>query len=422
MREPLEWRNARSLARSAGVGTLGGRLEQSQPLTQAPAPAQQPSPGRGATVVVSTIWASDKEQRNADIVCDGVDDHVQIAAACDYCDSAGGGVVQLLGPYFVIGATVTVHQWVNLQGTGIEATYLEVADGITGFSLEQASRLSDVWLVGLGTTPCGEDAVNGSSGSAVTAGTFDDAQILRVRIEAFVNGIYRCGAGVIADCVIADCDNGIHGDASYGLARVRSNQLYDCVTAIFSADAGRPEILDNYILGCTDGIDVGCDESIVARNHIEGYDSGYGVRVRNTAPWSIVTGNHVRDALIGYSFEGQQCHGIGNSALGISQHGAQLSGNESQFCEGRIISAATTGTNLYDGINVTGDRCVVTNNMLDLSNNNPRAGVRVEAAADKTRVALNRVNIAGAGVILSDAGTNTRKNFDGSANDWNVGL
>lgn len=60
---------------------------------------------------------------NADYVCDGTDDHVQIQAAIDAVDAAGGGVVFIKAGNYVA-ATITLKDTVSLQGEGRE-TYIK---------------------------------------------------------------------------------------------------------------------------------------------------------------------------------------------------------------------------------------------------------------------------------------------------------
>ena len=69
-----------SLAMAQGVGQL-------EPRSSA------------ATLVVAASDSTAKDKTNADYVCDGTDDHVQIQAALDALPAQGGSVLLLAGNY-----------------------------------------------------------------------------------------------------------------------------------------------------------------------------------------------------------------------------------------------------------------------------------------------------------------------------------
>lgn len=78
-----------------------------------------------STVVVAASNSIADGADNADYVCDGVDDHIQIQAAIDYVSSASGGKVLLLeGEYFVGGPITIDHYGVQVEGMGRENTYV----------------------------------------------------------------------------------------------------------------------------------------------------------------------------------------------------------------------------------------------------------------------------------------------------------
>ncbi len=75
------------------------------------------SPGRTATVVVAALGSSLQAKAQADFVCDGVNDHVEIQAALDALP-ATGGEVRLLEGTFHIEAAINLDSNQTIRGCG----------------------------------------------------------------------------------------------------------------------------------------------------------------------------------------------------------------------------------------------------------------------------------------------------------------
>jgi hypothetical protein len=86
--------------------------------------------GRGPTLVVAASNASDKRKADADYLCDGTADEVEINAAIAAA-VASGGKVQLSEGKFLTAATVTMDTGVWLDGMGEGATEIEAGAGVT---------------------------------------------------------------------------------------------------------------------------------------------------------------------------------------------------------------------------------------------------------------------------------------------------
>lgn len=85
--------------------------------------------GRGDTAVVAATGCTSKQKADADFVCDGTDDNVQLQAAIDAV-AASGGRVRMAGPLFTLGARLNVNNsGVALIGDGRRLTTLKLADG-----------------------------------------------------------------------------------------------------------------------------------------------------------------------------------------------------------------------------------------------------------------------------------------------------
>ena len=82
--------------------------------------------GRAATYVVAAVDATAIEKAQADYVCDGVSDQVQIQDALNALPAIGGSVYLSSGNYY-INATITLpaKSW-HISGTGQESTYLRL--------------------------------------------------------------------------------------------------------------------------------------------------------------------------------------------------------------------------------------------------------------------------------------------------------
>ena len=145
--------------------------------------AMQREQRMGATYV---LGASDSRRgRLADARCDGVDDHLDLAAAVAALP-AGGGTIQLLdGTYSIGGVTTIDRDNVVIRGLG-EATKLVVEDGAntTVFTTTQPAGLQRRGLVIRDLSMHGNRA-NQTSGTAIElVGTYH-ALIEAVRIREF---------------------------------------------------------------------------------------------------------------------------------------------------------------------------------------------------------------------------------------------
>lgn len=114
--------------------------------------------GNGRPYATKVVAASDSnatDAANADYVCDGVDDHVQINAALAVL--SGGGRVLLLDGTFTLGGPVTLVSNCEVAGMGMYATRLtatgsvRLLDGqsVTGVvvrDLALAGTYIGVWL------------------------------------------------------------------------------------------------------------------------------------------------------------------------------------------------------------------------------------------------------------------------------------
>ena len=89
----------------------------------------EPTP-QSVTFLVAANDAAATSKKNADFLCDGTDDDVQIQAAINALPSQGG-IVQLSEGIFNIGATININvQGVWFRGSGVRATVIFLQAGV----------------------------------------------------------------------------------------------------------------------------------------------------------------------------------------------------------------------------------------------------------------------------------------------------
>lgn len=143
-----------------------------------------------ATWVVAAVDSVAPEAANADYVCDGVADEVQIAAAV-----AGGGRVVLLDGTYTLSAAVTLASGVSVVGMGAGVTTL------AGSAIFSGDTLTQVQI---------EDLTCDGGGLAITtlALDVDVARCEFVDAAVAINLADPTGCTVI-ECRFIDCPVGV---------------------------------------------------------------------------------------------------------------------------------------------------------------------------------------------------------------------
>ncbi|MBA7516353.1 hypothetical protein ES705_08401 [subsurface metagenome] len=125
------------------------------------------SPGRVATVVVAAVDSSLQARAQADFVCDGVNDHVEIRAALAILPAAGGKVMLSEGN-FSIAATISLSTNVILSGEG-SATILKLANSADTDVLEMPRNANESAIESLSIDG---NKANNALGSGIVAKGF----------------------------------------------------------------------------------------------------------------------------------------------------------------------------------------------------------------------------------------------------------
>jgi len=154
--------------------------------------------GRSATLVVASNDASDLRKAQADYLCDGIADDVQIQAALDVLKaSAAGGVVLCTEGTFTLAAVIEVggaigtDEYVTLEGMGPRVTTFKTTTDIEGIRMKYTSGVGEhVRLGGRGFSIT-------HTGSSTKAGLFIRdvrwGKIENVKINGFLYNFFGHG-------------------------------------------------------------------------------------------------------------------------------------------------------------------------------------------------------------------------------------
>lgn len=346
-------------------GLLGGRTEQAAPTPARPRRSDDPRAGRSQSFYVASVNATLREKRDADSICDGVDDDVQINAALDaVANGPYAGGVQLSSGDFTVTSPIIVPPWTTLFGMSKACSDIYV-DGCDAIIAGGSAEIFDLGLYGDGTTK----AIVADT-SLYNSGFNPWGRVHDCNIWNWATGIEtKSPFWAISDIFFTNFAVGawpIDLPASASTwsgynTRIIRNEFHS--SQAIRADGGQNLIIGNRLSGTT--------------------GRAYGILLRVG-----VTGvNHTSLVAQNYIF------GYATSAIRAESNNDKIKGN------------------VVDRIEVAGDGVQL------VSNDSPGAGgstISIEATANATRLALN------SGYTITDLGTGTVRNFDGSATDWNV--
>jgi len=106
----------------------------------------EPNTVRTATLVIAASNSSAASKTQADYVCDGIDDQIEINAAMNSLPANGGEVVLLEGTYYISGSiTMAPSSW--LTGQGPYNTTIQLADNANCHAI--VAPTSNSWIRGI---------------------------------------------------------------------------------------------------------------------------------------------------------------------------------------------------------------------------------------------------------------------------------
>ena len=328
---------------------------------------------RGFTKVVA---ASDSlDTSNADYVCDGTDDQVEIQQAIDAVANAGGGTVKLLEGTYNIAATIDMKDNVVLKGSGY-GTYLKAVAGISQ------------WIIHGGTTSF-----------------IKHTKIQNMRIENTDVSSVRLIAEFFDDIEISGC------------------YFKNTKTDIFYAKFFHSSIHDNYFGGTqyTWSADGYSEDTVFANNVIGGglsfsggsnnhkrlvfvgnlFIGDTGSNYNFIAPSTgneefIIMGNIFRNSGRYLLYLAGKRHIVqGNYFYNAGREAMYFTGLTDSIVKGNIVKdAATLADNTYQAILVTGtskNNLVSGNKISSSQANKPQYGIKEDSSNDDYNEISNNV-------------------------------
>jgi len=340
------------------------------------------SPGRAATVVVAAVDSSLQSRAQADFLCDGIDDQVEIQAAIDALPAVGGKV-QLLEGTFTITAPINMPPYVCLQGmllagyvigpiirsTTIINSATDGSDAIrvnVGGAGVVGGEIKDLNLVG-----------NALSGRGIYVEAVHWMRISNLRVvkhggvgihlqQIYWGGIEACRIGSNGDrgiyltgdahCWVIQCE--ISNNINYNLEIVESSEFCLISNNWFENSAGSPvQNIQIWNSRWTRVIGNVMCPGVTVNNIGIGGDAGEGSK------FSLIADNEIKDALGGVRISSA----FGGSAVisrnkfrNIDGYPVYIVANDCQILDNKMGDAAYT----VGGTNINGVRNTFSNNQI----------------------------------------------------------
>ena len=396
-----------------------------------------------ATVVVAAVDSLNGE--TADYIADGTADQVEINAAIDAVNAAGGGTVFLLEGTFDIDATIDIDANVELIGSG-DGTHIKLTDGTNPGStfnlITEDSNPTNIAVRHLLLD--GNDANNtgnirgialsniepGITATAEPSITIDDVTFK----DYSQYGLYLfvVDNALVTNSTFIDAQEGIITGGDSDRTIITNNQFYTMsarAIRIDDATSNNVVISNNLIAAALQGIRLFGDNHTVSGNTIlNSTQNGMYIDADN----STITGNSINNSTeAGILLINSDNNFVGNNSIdttGASYIGIDVQASTSNTISGNNILApgiaaitlnASSNNNLVSGntvseqvgtaefFDVFGDNnSIVGNTVNDTAGDT--VGITVDAGADRTYIADNVFNkAAGTDENVVNGGTNT---------------
>ena len=287
--------------------------------------------GRSATVTVAASNASSAEKAQADIVCSGANDHIQIQEALDILDARGGGRCGFSEGDFYIAASINIASNISLFGMGPTATTLRLVNTGAPINLLQTKNYATVRSMRIHI----KDLLLLGDSTGGNAGTCFYANMAYSRLE----NVWMQDASV--DGMVLDCQTG------------------DTAT-------------ENVLTGCqfrkNGGIGLhlkGSVREIFLNSNFVYSNTGTGIKIEGEsvkiAQHIYLTNNWIEDNDHGVEVvDGQNLSFMGNEIAQNGKHGVYihkvlgLSSSGFVFTGNIFYSDGMDATDTYDSINIDG--------------------------------------------------------------------
>lgn len=301
--------------------------------------------GRSATYVVAASNAPAHVKAQADYVCDGTDDNVEIQVALNALP-AGGGVVQLTAGTFTLSANIVAYgSYRTLQGTGsatiIKATTDVVVilsnyavwrnltfDGQSARSVRPYTNGTD-WLMENitmlnSTQPAGFALATNVRGKIINSSFFpagDSRALALTTNDTYVENVYINGVNSTTDGLVGINSPAISNVVFNGGTIKNSANGVAIYTAV---DATNVKILNMTIDNTRNGIYNQANYGVTANNYLTNIGVANGIDT-GLANYAVIMGNIINGiASTGINVAGNYVTVVGNtvnSATGSSGNG-----------------------------------------------------------------------------------------------------
>lgn len=359
-------------------------------------------PGFGfAGLVVAAHDSIDNE--NADFICDGSDDQVQINAAIGSLPAQGGSIYLREGTFALSGNITIARSNIVIKGAGASTVLsLEPAfdRSITAISASGASNvlISDLSVIGAAEANP-ERSVLGVSLNDTSDCSIDGIVIRNIGDDGI--NIENCVGTLVMDCIIDNCTvNAVRLSHSTG-CRISGNLLRGSGDSnLYVFESGDNIISNNQVQGSTNHgmVLLWSDRNQIDSNRING--SGNSGLVLDTSSSNTVSGNGIyQSALSGIyglfgkrnTIEGNVIESVG--AVGISFDYSldnAVVGNVARDCGWYGLMVSTSSGTVLSGNTVSGaglcgiflfssDTSLVSGNAVSGSNQD---GIRISSSSD----------------------------------------
>lgn len=327
------------------------------------APPTRPNRGKqkqgGPELLIAASDALDREKDAAWRVCDGVSDQNEINEAAEFVGSWGGAVFLSSGTFHDDGA-ILLPSYCELSAVARDGTYV-LASGCNALEVADVATIRAISF---------QNADDSLGTAGIRAESAEDVQWI---------------TGIIEDCYFLNFEKQIHLlDGQWWIERnVMWNLLAGATPwGIYVDDPGGSPGLNN-------------GENMILNNRMI---RGHGIYLGGTSAHP----HHLRGNRLGSAST--------ETALEIAAGSHQNLITENDFDSGKVI---VRGNRNRLALNHYGNEWTIEGDDNTLHDNDGRPALTIAATADFTRHWGNDWN------AVTDNGTNTKKNLDGSANDWN---
>lgn len=266
-----------------------------------------------------------------DYVTDGTADNVEIQAAIDAVNTAGGGTVLVRKGSYSISAPIKMKSSVRLMGEGV-STILNLANTIN----------NDI-------IAC-FDSVNGHDNIAIEGFKLDGNKVNNTTAGNGIN-IKNSRNVLIEKVLITGCkQHGINIDG----ALTEHVQIKDCTS--YSNDLAGISLLDGIVRVLVDGNY--CYSNGTANIAINGYGS-YITITRN-----ICKTSGIADNITGYNFQNNHVIVSHNQVFDGNNHGIHMAGNYITICNNQVYDTTKDGIFVQTSDLSTMQNCIISNNQI----------------------------------------------------------